>query len=798
MLDQSSIPIIPKRPSAKASTPVENASGPEAPVDTPAVPRRPIARTDTGTTLSDLTVDPIDSERIPVIPQRPTRKSTTSSTSVTSTVDTSADLTPHAIPETTPDATEDLEPAADEVPVTAEATTNEVIDTPEAVESDTSVPDTSVDANAIIEDYGDEDDDIEAPLNCQSSVKSGGDNDGEKTPGNSNTKVSFKDDFEDDAVPGAGSDTTSFDDDQETVQDNDDSAFASLENHESEETEPAQTKPKEPIIPLRPERPILESNRSSSPIIPKRPVKPSNVIDTLSKGDTNTSASPVPFKSVSEVDTGSPVESISSPIIPQRPAKPIKKVDTGNEPVEKTDEKVHPIIPQRPAKAVASVDSEEKREPISTVISETSDKKSSDDLASFKDPGHAPTSSLPEIPPHPKKVEASSRNPASSSSESATDLKPKAPPPKPKKLSSKIAAFQQMFNQEPVEKPSSFNREPSNKPARAPGGLSSDKVKFAESLRGMMGRGIPLPGMAAPIPKPAAEEEQKGETDEEHAPVKEETKIAPRSTRAKGPKGKKLPNALKKPINMEVKSRFEIFAEDIWNVKFEKTQVINEKEVEEKNEASIPLDEKVQSEENQLFEDRELVEGDGLVNEPVEEEEAVEIPVEKKASVEDKVSAEGIAADEVPETHAEDSMKRTIQAQDTVKDQVNEEEAKDVPTKDFTKVEEAEKEAKIEFQNYTSDGKPNPHTSEASHESSPIVEKTTIFHGDSAEQKSAGEINALMTGPKQEVNDDEEKEDEEEFTEVTKKDLQFDDNVVNDEIAYVDLKSESTTVPDVQ
>lgn len=803
MLDLSSTPIIPKRPAAKASTPVENASGPDAPVDAPIVPRRPIARTDTGANLSELTVDPIDRERVPVIPQRPTRNSTSSSTSLPSNVDTTADLTPHTIPEVyetpnteaiTDNAPATAESTADEVPVTAEATADEFIHTPDANEKDTSVPHTPVDANAIIEGYGDEDDEDEAVLNCQSSVKSGGEGDGEKTPGNSNTKVSFKDDFEDNAVPGAGSDTTSFDDDQETVQDNDDAATESLDNHEAEEIEPAHTKSKEPIIPLRPERPMLNHDRSSSPMIPKRPVKPSSDIDTPSNGEADTSSSQVPVKLVSDVDTDSPVtlERITSPIIPQRPNRPnrpINTVDTDHKTVDKTDEKSSPIIPQRPLKVVAPVDVQEKKEPSSPVISETSNKKSSDDIASFQASAHATASSFPEIPPHPKKAEPSSMNPASSSSESAY-LKPKAPPPKPKKLSSKIAAFQQMFNQEPVEKSSSFSKEPSDKPARTPGGLSSDKVKFAESLRGMMGRGIPLPGMAAPVPKPAEGEEQEEETDEGHAPVKEETKIATRSTRAKGPKGKKLPNALKKPVNIEVKSRFEIFAEDIWNLKFKKPQ-LKEKDDEE-NEVSIPLDEKLPSGEDQLAEEKELVEGEEAVKELVEDKEPVEVPAEEKAFVEEKVSAEGIVPDEVQETQARTTKERIIQTQDSVQDQVNSVEANNEPTKEFTKVEESENALQAEI----SHEKQNPHTSETIHETSPIFEKATIFQGDSADQKTAGEINALITSPKYEVNADGEKDDVEEFTEVTKKDLQSDDNVGNDEIAYVDLKSESAAISD--
>lgn len=149
--------------------------------------------------------------------------------------------------------------------------------------------------------------------------------------------------------------------------------------------------------------------------------------------------------------------------------------------------------------------------------------------------------------------------------------KPKAPP-KPKKLSSKIAAFQQMFNQEkPFPKDSESNKLPSKPDLEikspdnkdVPSRLSTDKMKFAQSLQGMMGKGIAMPGMVNPS-------FQQKMDPAEHLSSNKEVKIqSVKKGIAKGPRGKKLPKSLKNPVNVEVAPRFSSFVLTIWELDFQ-------------------------------------------------------------------------------------------------------------------------------------------------------------------------------------------------------------------------------------
>jgi len=149
--------------------------------------------------------------------------------------------------------------------------------------------------------------------------------------------------------------------------------------------------------------------------------------------------------------------------------------------------------------------------------------------------------------------------------------KPKAPP-KPKKLSSKIAAFQQMFNQEkPFPKDSESNKLPSKPDLETksldnkdvPSRLSTDKMKFAQSLQGMMGKGIAMPGMVNPS------FQQKMDPAEDLSSNKEVKIQSVKKGIAKGPRGKKLPKSLKNPVNVEVAPRFSSFVLTIWELDFQ-------------------------------------------------------------------------------------------------------------------------------------------------------------------------------------------------------------------------------------
>lgn len=165
----------------------------------------------------------------------------------------------------------------------------------------------------------------------------------------------------------------------------------------------------------------------------------------------------------------------------------------------------------------------------------------------------------PAIPKRPSRAsgpsasEAHASNVAPESTESPAGAR-KAPPPKPKKLSSRIAAFQQMFN-EPAPAPQPRSASPER------GKLSSKRTDFAASLQTVMGRGLPLPGMADPamikkLTRLAEEPEIKDteKTDEGLAPS------VPRRT--KGPK-KRLPKLVQE-TKLEVAPRFQVLVSTQW------------------------------------------------------------------------------------------------------------------------------------------------------------------------------------------------------------------------------------------
>lgn len=177
---------------------------------------------------------------------------------------------------------------------------------------------------------------------------------------------------------------------------------------------------------------------------------------------------------------------------------------------------------------------------------------------------------IPLRPSKPKRLDSSVSELDSKSSPAipsrpakpATKEKPKAPPPKPKKLSSKIAAFQQMFNQEPTEAAKEEKSSPEKR-----GKLSSEKTNFAANLQNMMGAGIALPGMANPemLKKlaPAELESEPSEKKSDEAPQ-------PTSRRAKGPRGKRLPKSIQE-TKITIEPRFKFSSGLLWELDFSKS-----------------------------------------------------------------------------------------------------------------------------------------------------------------------------------------------------------------------------------
>lgn len=194
----------------------------------------------------------------------------------------------------------------------------------------------------------------------------------------------------------------------------------------------------------------------------------------------------------------------------------------------------------------------------------------------------------PTIPKRPLKPEQKERE--SSIGLENTPIVHKAPPPKPKKLSSKMAAFQEMFNQKPpvlarsnsgsVDTSATDSKETPSIPKR-PSKLSSDKVKFGNNLNltGMMGgRGIALPGMVDLSLLKKRTQDEEGEEDVEAENI-EKTAAVPtsdvRKGRAKGPKGKRLPKSIT-DTTVESSSRFSIVVENLWEISHVKNAAVED------------------------------------------------------------------------------------------------------------------------------------------------------------------------------------------------------------------------------
>lgn len=144
-------------------------------------------------------------------------------------------------------------------------------------------------------------------------------------------------------------------------------------------------------------------------------------------------------------------------------------------------------------------------------------------------------------------------------------------PPVPKKPSSKIAAFQQMFQNQQLQP----EHTPSPKEPAAPktGGFSGNRAQFAQNLNGM----IALPGMAQLTPALAkrlgvstssddaetgAEVETKNTKDEAELP-----KVPARSKKTRGPH-KRLPKTVASIEKVETKSTSNISVVKAWTISF--------------------------------------------------------------------------------------------------------------------------------------------------------------------------------------------------------------------------------------
>lgn len=270
-------------------------------------------------------------------------------------------------------------------------------------------------------------------------------------------------------------------------------------------------------------------------------------------------------------------EELKEPQIPKRPKKHPQSAEALS-PIEldKNEPSNNPIIPPRPKKSLTA----------SLFESHQSGTEENEDSSSDLN-----SNSMSSVPTHVRKSTSLERSGSEASAEigndkmairepfvpprprkkheeSSSEEKIKVPPPKPKKLSSKIAAFQKLFNDPGPSTRLSDQELTSDSTGQASlnerSKLSSEKIKFAQNLnlQGVMGRGIPLPGMARP---PSPREKHGGNEVQPSISNVTENKHKPR---ARGPKGKRLPKALKDHKNLEIDSKFRIIVLDLWDIKF--------------------------------------------------------------------------------------------------------------------------------------------------------------------------------------------------------------------------------------
>lgn len=546
----------------------------------PIIPKRPERKKTEGSTDPETSAPSslkATSESVPVIPKRPVKLN-------------SGDLNPESssAPSTNPEDTHNVASEAQKTKPLSEKTddTEEIeghgknVDSEENV--DASNPNNNIESNEVTDVID----------NKQGLDGDDGDDEGdEETLGNSSAKLSNKDisvnqdSNETEASP--------MKEDQNDSQLQKESSVESLRvsgddtgNIDESKTTTAEVEQDAGVVEPKNDSKDFDNASSESttsghpvmPIIPQRPKMTSKLLKSSIEPET-----------MSAKETDGDEDSNGMPLIPSRPEKKTtsekdvasnheqKEVEKENKNVSLTEEEKSktstPIIPSRPVKPKTSVSSIPSGSP------------------SSQDSGD-------KIPSKPEsKVDRNDTG-------EKTD-KPKAPPPKPKKLSSKIAAFQEMLNkpQESESRPLSSSGSlpkvqpedlkiedkaglnPTSVPPRPQRNkLSSSHMQFAQNLQGIMGRGFALPGMVDPsklgrndsndqINEDANDNEDNNENDNEEGVAVSESAQLPRQEpvrRTRGPRGKRLPKNLSTPINIEQAPKFEIVQHLLWSVEFKK------------------------------------------------------------------------------------------------------------------------------------------------------------------------------------------------------------------------------------
>ena len=362
----------------------------------------------------------------------------------------------------------------------------------------------------------------EAELNSLNNSNTFGD--GEVTPGNSDTKATFKND--EDVENENRTDSSSFDDDMETISQDNEDGEQDRRNRQETATEENAQESEAPQF----ETTIIESG------------------ETEERDGDDTDSGELYSEQQQNKEKEKIVPATSTPKIPQRPPKKLSlsRATTNDSltSLDSTSKPPKPVIPKRPT----TEESLSNIEP--TIPSRPATKK----ITSVGESQHEPI--VPNRPDN-KDLESSQRD-----TQASVKLKP--PPPKPKKLSSKIAAFQQqLFNPANASSEEDVSSTGSKQPES---GIRKRSTENSVLLR-FGGKAIPLPGMSNPnqMPKPSIshgeetsdDREEKQESATANAPVR----------RTRGPRGKKLPKAVA-DAEVKTESRFAIELGKLWSIEF--------------------------------------------------------------------------------------------------------------------------------------------------------------------------------------------------------------------------------------
>ncbi|EGW32293.1 uncharacterized protein SPAPADRAFT_50859 [Spathaspora passalidarum NRRL Y-27907] len=582
-------PLVPPRPpktrppkkeaSADIPSPIEPDQS-DKPI--PSIPERPKS-----TSVRVATPEP---GTIPIIPKRPESK-------------TGASSSPIPVIPARPEGKSSV--SSSPVPtIPSSRPVKQVVMAPEKKE-EVNENDGSTTPNKIPEHH-DVTDHLHSTLNTSDAI----DFDGDTTPGNSNTKITFKDEVDDEAQ--LRSDTSSFDDDVETVKDKDVDNTEVVGETDEEDTREQEVfqQDEEPV-----EKPEVDSEDETEPIQEEQKEEPAveepkEAIEVDKKEE------------VTQVEKAEGQDK-SKEVVEEQVKEESKTVEETEKHVEEVKEDIDPKQSEITAtvkEPIAEVKETQEQKPVTPTIPSRPPKKSPE-LAKV-----ALNEPKPSIPPRPSK--------------NIESPKPqKAPPPKPKKLSSRIAAFQQqLFEQS--------SNDASNAPPPIARKLTSEKTGF------MSGVGIPLPGMFNPLQLKKQQEaanEQEEEEEEDSSAVERKVEPVASARRAKGPRGKRLPKALSEPVNIETESRFKLETGELFSLSFTKKEEPKEEVNEEdkdrlEEEKDVVADEDIAVEESSKGNDNDINDVAGkpdLVDEEIDKEDSTSFSeIEKENEIEPVIEKE--------------------------------------------------------------------------------------------------------------------------------------------------------------